>query len=281
MSIPERAGWYDDPEDETQLRYFDGVVWSDHRVPRQTRSVGSAPAGPAPQQGGQRGPDRDVFGRPSGTPASQHPQHPQQPGWGAPAAGSSSPTPGSTTADGQALASFGSRVTAYLIDTVIMGLVILLTSGWAWWLFMGEYWRRAMEGTMSGTPEPMTLEEASGYLQYLDYTYLFVAVGIMVIVQAAYGIGFLVARGATPGKMMVGISVRRVDRPGPLGFRTAFLRMLLPMILRVLWVLTCLVEIVFRGLDLLWPLLDPRRQALHDKVAGTQVVVGAQARERG
>ena len=35
MSTPERAGWYDDPEDESQLRYFDGVVWSQHRVPRR------------------------------------------------------------------------------------------------------------------------------------------------------------------------------------------------------------------------------------------------------
>ena len=30
--------------------------------------------------------------------------------------------------------------------------------------------------------------------------------------------------------------------------------------------------------DLLWPLRDPRRQALHDKIAGTQVVRGRQPR---
>ncbi|NYF99182.1 RDD family protein [Janibacter cremeus] len=272
MSFPERAGWYDDPEDDTQLRYFDGVVWSDHRVPRQTRSA--QPVDPAPQQGGQyaqaSGPGRDVFGRPS---AQGQTQAPQQPGWG------TSPA-GPTTADGQPLASFGTRATAYLIDTVIMGVLVLLTSGWAWWLFMADYWRRAMEGTMSGTPDPVTFEEASSYLQYLDYEYLFIAVAIMVLVQAVYGIGFLVARGATPGKMMAGIHVRGVHHPGPLGFGTAFMRMLLPMILRVLWVLTCMVEVVFRALDLLWPLKDARRQALHDKIAGTQVVVGKQPRER-
>lgn len=284
MNIPERAGWYDDPEDDTQLRYFDGVIWSEHRVPRQTRSA--EPVDPAPQQSGQPAPragahpqqggtGRDVFGRPSGAPGPQ-----QQPGWGTSPAGGGFPPAGSTTADGQPLASFGSRASAYLIDTVIMGVLVLLTSGWAWWLFMADYWRRAMEGTMSGTPDPVTLEEASSYLQYLNYEYLFIAVAIMVLVQAAYGIGFLVARGATPGKMMVGISVRRVDRPGPLGFSTAFMRMLLPMSLRVLWVLTCLVEVVFRALDLLWPLKDARRQALHDKIAGTQVVVGKQTRTR-
>lgn len=278
MSIPERAGWYDDPEDESQLRYFDGVVWSDHRVPRRTRSAEPvAPADSTPQHAGRGGPGRDVFGRPSAS-GPQHP--PQQPAWGTAPAGRGAPQAGSTTADGQPLASFGSRATAYLIDTVIMGLLVLLTSGWAWWLFMADYWTRAMDGAMSGSADPVTLEEASAYLQYLNYEYLFIAVAIMVLVQAAYGIGFLVARGATPGKMMTGISVRRADRPGPLGFRTAFLRMLLPMILRVLWVLTCLVEVVFRGLDLLWPLMDARRQALHDKIAGTQVVVGAQSRER-
>ncbi|WP_338748219.1 RDD family protein [Janibacter alittae] len=283
MSIPERAGWYDDPEDDTQLRYFDGVIWSDHRVPRQTRSA--EPVDPASQQGGQYasragthpqhgGPGRDVFGRSTGAPG------PHQPGWGTPSAGGGSSPAGPTTADGQPLASFGSRATAYLIDTVIMSVLVLLTSGWAWYLFMADYWRRAMAGTMSGSPDPVTLEEASGYLQYLNYEYLFVAVAIMVLVQAAYGIGFLVVSAATPGKMMVGICVRRVDRPGPLGLGTAFRRMLLPMILRVLWVLTCLVEVVFRALDLLWPLKDTRRQALHDKVAGTQVVVGKQTRER-
>ena len=30
--------------------------------------------------------------------------------------------------------------------------------------------------------------------------------------------------------------------------------------------------------DLLWPIRDPRRQALHDKVAGTLVVKGRQGR---
>lgn len=28
------AGWYDDPEDETQLRYFDGSGWTEHRSPK-------------------------------------------------------------------------------------------------------------------------------------------------------------------------------------------------------------------------------------------------------
>ena len=37
MDMPTRAGWYDDPENDQQLRYFDGVVWTKHTTPRSTR----------------------------------------------------------------------------------------------------------------------------------------------------------------------------------------------------------------------------------------------------
>ncbi len=33
--MPE-AGWYDDPDDATQLRYWDGSGWTDERMPRET-----------------------------------------------------------------------------------------------------------------------------------------------------------------------------------------------------------------------------------------------------
>ena len=55
MSTPERAGWYDDPEDETQLRYFDGIIWSERTEPKSTR-VARVPADPAAGvEGGSEG----------------------------------------------------------------------------------------------------------------------------------------------------------------------------------------------------------------------------------
>jgi hypothetical protein len=49
-SSQQPAGWYDDPEDGTQLRYWNGSQWTDDRSPK----AGAAPAAaqaPAAQQG--------------------------------------------------------------------------------------------------------------------------------------------------------------------------------------------------------------------------------------
>ena len=29
------ADWYDDPEDATKYRYWDGIRWTEHRSPKQ------------------------------------------------------------------------------------------------------------------------------------------------------------------------------------------------------------------------------------------------------
>lgn len=42
------SGWYDDPEDPAQYRYWDGTQWTEHRAPRTTgSSSGSSSAGSA------------------------------------------------------------------------------------------------------------------------------------------------------------------------------------------------------------------------------------------
>jgi uncharacterized RDD family membrane protein YckC len=68
-------------------------------------------------------------------------------------------------------------------------------------------------------------------------------------------------RGATPGKRIVGIRVADAAAGGPIGYRRALIRRL---------------GYFAGGLALyagwLWLLLDPRRQAWHDKLAGSVVV---------
>ncbi|HEX2704951.1 MAG TPA: DUF2510 domain-containing protein, partial [Candidatus Lustribacter sp.] len=34
MSVP--SGWYDDPENPENLRYWDGVLWTGHRQPKKS-----------------------------------------------------------------------------------------------------------------------------------------------------------------------------------------------------------------------------------------------------
>ena len=104
--------------------------------------------------------------------------------------------------------------------------------------------------------------------------------GISIVLGLIYHVGFLRARNATPGKMMLGLSVRRVDQPGRLAVGTAFMRMLLPLSVGVFSLIPLVSYLVFfvTLADLIWPAKDPRRQALHDKIAGTQVVRGRQPR---
>lgn len=40
------ADWYEDPEDATQFRYWDGAQWTDHRAPRYTDAAVTPAAEP-------------------------------------------------------------------------------------------------------------------------------------------------------------------------------------------------------------------------------------------
>ncbi len=76
-------------------------------------------------------------------------------------------------------------------------------------------------------------------------------------------------KGQTVGKMVWTIQVRDAETGGPLGYPKAAVRFLAP---------TALFLIPFLGFFLwaaegLTPLLDRRRQAYHDKLAGSAVVI--------
>ena len=81
---------------------------------------------------------------------------------------------------------------------------------------------------------------------------------------------FLRWRGATPGKMAVGLRVVPVDE----GRSTAKLTWSAVTIRALFWTVPNLwpMLIVVRVIDVLMPLWNPKRQALHDLVAKTQVV---------
>ena len=311
MDMPTRAGWYDDPENDQQLRYFDGVVWSKHTTPRSTRPSAAPPQpgqqqfpgqGHPPQYPGQGAAQGQAQGQAPGQapdqgqapvqppatggwaapptapqPGQQNPQFPgsqQQPGWNAPA------YPGmqrvATTPDGQPLAGFWQRVGAYILDGIIQFVLLLVLGGWLLVKALDPVWDELVSAVDAGDPAAVNRITAD----QLDFGYL-VAFGLVAaVITFAYAVFFLSRTGATPGKMAVGISVRLRDRPGVLSVGDAAKRTSLQAALSLLGNIPLLGNLfsLVALVDLLWPAWDERKQALHDKLAKTNVVVGKQPR---
>jgi uncharacterized RDD family membrane protein YckC len=85
-----------------------------------------------------------------------------------------------------------------------------------------------------------------------------------------YHVGFLRWKSATPGKLLCGLRVVPVDHgrdPGPLPWNSIIIR-------AAVWVLPSISAFLsfVTFIDVLFPLWNPKRQALHDIVAKTQVV---------
>ncbi|GAA1423714.1 RDD family protein [Agrococcus citreus] len=163
------------------------------------------------------------------------------------------------------LASWGARVAAYLLDLVpFVVLVILVLGSYGWFDLVG----RASEGDEAAFAEleAMSAPGSPGSVA---------SVLIGAIAYFAYSVGFHVRKGATPGKMLVGIRVRMLEEDRHPDLRAAVLRWAVqqggPQLLSTIAGVGFFAG-VFSIVDHVWPLWDPRRQSLHDKVARTIVV---------
>jgi uncharacterized RDD family membrane protein YckC len=138
-------------------------------------------------------------------------------------------------------ASWAQRVAAYVIDLAIVFLlgVILAFAGFAVGHAVG-----GRNGAVAGLILLLLVWIALAYVGYW-----------------AYGEGR--PSGQTVGKRALGIRVRAAEG-GAAGFRKALGRNVAKLLLGVIPVLGFV--------DLLWPLWDPRKQCLHDKVASTVVL---------
>ncbi|NYG07920.1 putative RDD family membrane protein YckC [Phycicoccus badiiscoriae] len=288
MSTPTTPGWYDDPEDDSRLRYFDGVVWSKHTTPRSTRPVpsvtqpgqqqfpGQGHPAQYPGQGSAQPPAAGGWQQPPAAPPQGHqnPQFPgtQQPGWSAPPQHGWAQPSGPTTPDGQPLASYGQRVLAFVIDfiatSVIAGVLSLPVQ-----LQVRDDISSTLDGVANGSA---TLSDVFNAAMRATADHVVALTLIALASSVLYHVLFVGFFSATPGKMALGISIRRPEAPGRVGWAIAVRRRLLQTILGLLRLSPALDILYLLGsaLDLLWPAWDPRRQALHDKVAGTVVVRG-------
>ena len=270
MQTPERAGWYDDPDDAEQLRYFDGIVWSEKRVPKKAPVRETPPEQPVGYQGA-----RDAWA--GHVPHSQFEEPPHH-AWQHPAPHMPRPHAAGGAAghaaDGRPYASFGSRLGSWLLDLLIIWAIGGLISSWAWYLWMADYLGFAMDNL--GNPQAVQDLDPDVLVGLFDWTWFAVAIAIMAFTAWLYTVLMLTRKGATFGKLATGTVVRVAGSHdvGPLPMAVAARR---TSVVVMLWLLTTVPVISWFAVPVLvlahlWVARDPRRQAAHDKVAGTEVV---------
>ena len=240
------SGWYPDPVNSAQERYWDGWQWS-----RNTR-----PTEPAPPTG--------RFGQPSyGTYPSPNLTRP---------AAYARPRPSSLqatmTADGVALASWWWRALAVIIDYAIISAIVTVVTFPIWrslFAAIASYFDAVVNAQRSGSAPP-TLSPADLIPASSQLILTAATVGVAML----YHVAFLRWKSATPGKLICGLRVVRVDQghdPGPLPWSSVFIR-------AGIWVLPGISSLLslITVVDVLFPLWHPKRQALHDMAARTQVI---------
>jgi uncharacterized RDD family membrane protein YckC len=242
------AGWYPDPApgqpgEPPGQRYWDGTQWTEHVAP------GAVQTAPYP---------------------TQYPE--PYPGQYATYAG---PAP-ATTPDGQPLSGWWYRVAAFLLDKLIL-TVLTLAVGFPFVLRIGHIYTRFMQQAQAAARNGSDPNGAVRLLQsHIAGPALVVAL-IGLVLGFAYHVGFLKWKQATPGKLALGLRVRLRETPGPMSLATCALRWLAQF--GAVGLLQLLPVVALKGLvglypllDDLWPLWDSKNQAVHDKVARTNVV---------
>ena len=281
---PAGPGWYDDPDDASLLRYFDGVVWSSHTTPRTSPTAGSSTIGRANEV--PRATTRTSWTAPGTRAPRQEGQDSGQGPW-EPGRGGTPPPQGWGTAygqgwqlprkdvlpDGAVLAEWWRRLLARVADWFVVYVATLVVA--FPWLgdaarALADYWSAALTAAESGGTPPNTAALQDALLSAaLPITLISLTLSVL------YEVVFLVWRGATPGKMLFGMVVRRTGGAGRLTTVDALRRQLVTIaanaisLVPLVGILGTVVTIV----DPAWLLWDPRRQALHDKVADTVVVL--------
>jgi len=293
------SGWYDDPQDPSQLRYWDGVIWSDHVTPKVSPTVeqsnigmpyGVRPAAertqpPGPPASGWQAPGpqgyqdqrpqdqrpQDQGQQPYGQQGGQWPAYPQAPQW----QGAELGKPRAMTPDGVPLSGWWKRVLARIIDNIIISIVALpfifapLKRGYD---TFAEYFREVMASVEAGDSAvpPQPTAELAGPILQISLTVL--------ALYLVYEIAMLTLSGATLGKKIVGISVRLRDKAGPPPLAAVLKRTAVKEAASLVGSIPLVGALAsFFGLiDSLWPLWDDKKQAIHDKVGATNVVVGPQ-----
>ncbi len=161
------------------------------------------------------------------------------------------------------LASWGSRVGAYLIDSILLGIPMLF---FAWDQMRPVIASLSQPGAIdpiTGQTDPELLRQTIADTAGMQLKFSLIS----VLLATVYYVVCHGSMGQSLGKMLLGIKLVRADGANPT-FADAFKRSLVHPTAGFIPVAGGLIILV----NGLWPLWDDNKQSLGDKMARTQVV---------
>jgi uncharacterized RDD family membrane protein YckC len=178
-----------------------------------------------------------------------------------------------TTPDGVPLAGWWQRVLAYFLDALILGVIAAIVAA-PWIRDLWHTYKDWFDDVINSSENGSSSSIDTAQLQRDIARPLAFIVGIQLAVGFCYHVGFLMWKQATPGKLMVGLRVRLRERPGRMPFGTVGLRWASQFLVGILGLIPFVGYLsgLYSLLDDLWPLWDDQKQAIHDKIAKTNVV---------
>ncbi len=153
---------------------------------------------------------------------------------------------------GASLAGWWQRVGAFVLDWLVLGVP---------WFIITFAITDAF-----GRPERILLSNGTHTTTKTIGGWIWLLYGVTAVISAIYFAYFNGTRsGQTPGNRAPGIAVRDIDTGAPIGWRRGLVRFGVRFVLYLLFVVPGLFNDLF-------PLWDPRRQTLADKVAHSVMV---------
>jgi uncharacterized RDD family membrane protein YckC len=245
------GGWYPDPVNAAQERYWDGWQWSRNTRPRESAARRGSPA---------RGADLGV------PPTTDGGRVPGSAGQLLPYSRTAPSVP--RTSDGVPLAGWWWRVLAVVIDNMISSTLTAIILGPIYLKLvrgLADILNAILAGARSGQTTPPAIST-----ELLTPREQLIVIGVTLGLQLLYLVGFWRWKAATPGKLVCGLRIVPVDHGRSrekLPWRAILIR-------AAIWVLPGAQSwlLALKFIDALYPLWHPQRLAIHDLAARTQVV---------